>query len=100
MVIALALLSARPGHENDVESELRSLLAATSREDGVRGYSIARDPENRGRFVVYECYADASARAEHFASPHLRAALERLEPALLAEAPVVRFLDEIASLSG
>lgn len=98
MVTVLALLTARPGHEKDVELELRRLLQDTSREAGVKSYFVARDPATSTSFVVYERYLDVAARDAHFASPHLRAALSRLEPRLLAAAPVVRFLDEVEAL--
>ena len=96
MVTVIALLEASPGHETKVESELRSFVLDTSCEEGVSSYFISRDPQNRERLAVYERYTDASARDAHFASAHLRAALGRLEP-LLAEAPTVLFLDEIAA---
>jgi quinol monooxygenase YgiN len=57
-IVLNVLIEAVPGREDDVARELCALLAPTRCEAGCLAYELHRDPENHGRFMFYEKFAN------------------------------------------
>lgn len=74
----LALLEARPGREDELESLLRGMTGPSRAEPGALRYDLWRDPERPARFVLDELYADESAVASHRATAHFQDYLSRI----------------------
>ena len=65
-----ARMRALPGHEDTVARMLAKFAVSVRSEPGNLVFDPWRETGNEGSFFVYEVYADASAFAEHLASPH------------------------------
>jgi quinol monooxygenase YgiN len=63
-------MEAVPGREQELEIQLRALLAPTRSEPGCIAYELHCDPEHAGRFMFYEKFKDQAALDDHLASPH------------------------------
>jgi quinol monooxygenase YgiN len=64
-IILNVQMEAVPGREEDLERELRSLVAPTRKEPGCLAYELHRDPENPGKFMFYEKFKSQAALDEH-----------------------------------
>ena len=64
---------AAPGREEEVANQLKALVAPTRNEAGCLKYLLHRDPENAGKFMFYEEFADESALQAHVQTPHFQA---------------------------
>jgi quinol monooxygenase YgiN len=69
-IIINAHIQAAPGHENELGSELRALVAPSRKEPGVLAYELHLDPERPGSFMFYEKFANQDVLDLHLASPH------------------------------
>jgi quinol monooxygenase YgiN len=65
-------MEAVPGREQDLERELRALLAPTRREPGCVAYELHRDPEDPAKFMFFEKFKSQAALDEHVNAPHFR----------------------------
>ena len=89
----VAIVTARPGHENEVESLFQPLIAGSRQEPGNLRYDLWRDVRE-GRFVVDELYVDHAATDAHRASAHYQAFRAALGD-LLVEPPLTMQCDEV-----
>ncbi len=65
-------IEAAPGREEDLARELSALLAPTRSEAGCLVYQLHRDPEDQGRFMFYEKFANQAALDLHLNAPYFR----------------------------
>jgi quinol monooxygenase YgiN len=65
-------MQAVSGREQDLETQLRCLLAPTRNEAGCLAYELHSDPENPGKFMFYEKFQSQAALDAHVASPHFK----------------------------
>ena len=86
-------LEARPGSGADVAAAIAESQAIrlTRLEPGCAAYDLRRDADAPDRFVMYECWRDLAALAEHLNTPHF-AAVGMVLTKLLAKAPTIRVL--------
>jgi quinol monooxygenase YgiN len=68
--VVIAQYTVRPGEEEQVASALRNMRAPSRAEPGNLDYQVLRDPQQPGRFVLYERYADEAAFQAHLATEH------------------------------
>lgn len=68
----LAILSAKPGQEQALETLVRGMVAPSRDEPGNLRWDIWRDPARPGRFILDELYQDESAVAAHRATAHFK----------------------------
>jgi len=61
-----------PGREADLARELRALVTPTRSEAGCLLYQLHADPENPGKFMFYEKFADQTALDHHVNTPHFK----------------------------
>ncbi len=93
-VVVVALLRAKPGHEDGVATGLGEAAEQTHAEEGCLLYALHRDPEDPTQFALVERWASGEALDEHFTKPYIQALGERAA-ASLAEPPQVRFLEAL-----
>ncbi len=93
-VVVVAVITARPGHEAEVEEAFRAQIAPTHAEDGCLLYALHRDRDVPGRLVFVERWSSPEALAAHAGSAHLRTCAARVE-GLLAAPPEVMVLDAL-----
>ena len=65
-------MEAVPGREQDLERELRALLAPTRSEAGCLTYELHRDPENPAKFMFFEKFKNQAALDEHVNAPYFK----------------------------
>ena len=65
-------MEAVTSREQDLERELRALLAPTRREPGCLAYELHRDPEHPGKFMFYEKFKNQAALDEHVNSSYFK----------------------------
>jgi quinol monooxygenase YgiN len=81
-VHVIALFTAAPGREEELEQVLTGLLAPTRAEAGCRRYDLLRHRDGSGEFAFVEEWDSEEALERHFQTPHLLAAREQF-PALV-----------------
>jgi quinol monooxygenase YgiN len=89
-----AVLEAKPGREQDVESFLRSALPMARAERGTVGwYALRLGP---ARFGIFDTFRDRSGRDAHLAG-EIASALFASAEELLASPPVIEQADVLAA---
>lgn len=69
----LAQITAAPGKEELVRSELEKLVAPTRAEEGCVQYDLHQDNDRPGFFVFYEIWESRALWQAHMNQPHLAA---------------------------
>ncbi|HDR9584074.1 putative quinol monooxygenase [Burkholderia stabilis] len=69
----IASIFPKPEHVQDVEAELRSMVAATRTEPGNRRYDLFREQDGSPGLHLFEIYDDQAAFDAHLASPYFTA---------------------------
>ena len=78
----LAQITAAPGTEDLVRSELEKLVPITRGEDGCIQYDLHVDNETPGFFVFYENWESRELWRAHMNAPHLAAYVAATEGAV------------------
>ena len=78
----LAQITAVPGKEALVRSELERLVDITRAEEGCEQYDLHQDNENPGLFVFYENWQSRELWQQHMSAPHLAAYMAATEGAV------------------
>lgn len=68
----MAILSARPGREEQLRALLDGMTAPSRAEAGNLRYDLWQYQAETGRFVLDELYADQAAVAAHRETPHFK----------------------------
>ena len=63
---------ALPGREEDLIRELSALVEPTRKESGCHTYELHIDPENRGKLMFHEQFANQAALDFHVNSTHFK----------------------------
>jgi len=86
-------LEAKPGHEAEVESFLKSALPLVQQEPGTTAwFAIRMSPTT---FGIFDAFPNDAARQAHL-NGKVAAALIENAPRLLAKAPEIRKIDVLA----
>jgi quinol monooxygenase YgiN len=93
----LALLQAKPGREADVAAFLESGRPIVEQEEGTRVWYAFRVDEHT--FGIFDAFEDEAGRQAHL-SGQIPAALAKVGPDLLAQAPDIRTVDVLATKPG
>ena len=78
----LAQITAAPGKEDLVRTELEKLVPITRAEAGCIQYDLHVDNENPGFFVFYENWESRELWQDHMNAPHLAAYMQATEGAV------------------
>jgi quinol monooxygenase YgiN len=70
---------ALPGREDDLTRELSALVEPTRKEPGCLVYELHVDPENPGKLMFYEKFADQAALDFHVSTSHFKKLLSYRE---------------------
>lgn len=113
-MVILAEYRAAPGREDQVTAAVTEMVSATRAEQGCLEYQAQRDPDQPGRVLLYERYADQAALDAHRASAHFQqlvlgtivpavtdrtvTVLEPVEPASGAARPPAALPDQVIEL--
>ena len=76
----LARFVAKTGKEDALKSVLIALVPPTRRELGCYQYDLLMDASNPRQFCFVEKWDDDLALDQHLTSPHVKGALEKIEP--------------------
>ncbi len=87
----IAILKAKPEHEDSLRRRLMELVGPTRREQGCREYTLHEDTDHPGEFVFYEIWASQADLDRHMATPPLQALFASLD-SMLAEPLTLRKL--------
>ncbi len=68
----IAKWKAKSGSEEQLNKELRSLLAPTRAEEGCINYDLHRSVEEPGTFMFYENWESRPLWEQHMESPHIQ----------------------------
>lgn len=77
-VMNIAILTAKPGQEAELESLLRGMVRPSRAEPGNLRWDIWQVQDEPGRFVLNELYKDDAGLAAHRATPHFQNYLSRI----------------------
>ncbi|WP_159981606.1 MULTISPECIES: putative quinol monooxygenase [unclassified Novosphingobium] len=75
MIVLAGHLKTAPELVEELADALRSLVAATLKEDGCLGYHFAVDSREQGTVLAYERWRDEDALAVHLGQPAVQALL-------------------------
>lgn len=78
----LAQITAAPGKEDLVRTELEKLVPITRSEQGCLQYDLHQDNENPGFFVFYENWENRDLWQKHMNAPHLAAYMKATDGAV------------------
>ena len=78
----LAQITAKPGHEGLVRTELEKLVPLTRAETGCLQYDLHQDNENPSFFVFYENWENRELWQTHMNAPHLAAYMQATDGAV------------------
>lgn len=70
LLVVVATLVAKPGHEATLKSALEAVVPPSRAEAGCSRYELHSDNDQPGRFIVLEEWRDAEALRLHEAAPH------------------------------
>jgi len=84
----VAVFTAKPGKEDELEALFRGLIETTLKEEGCISYQLNRDLKHPGRFVWIEEWESEAALERHLAAPHLQALAAKL-PECAASSDVI-----------
>ncbi|MBU2667173.1 antibiotic biosynthesis monooxygenase [Actinoplanes bogorensis] len=76
----LGFARARPGHEDEVERLILSLVEPLRAEDGALEFHVHRDRADRGLFVIYEMFRSKQHLEKHLAQAYTRAFIAGIGP--------------------
>lgn len=93
-VTVIAILTARPGKEDELRALLMALIEPTRKEAGCLNYDLHELPGRPGRFMFHENWESQAHLDAHFQSVHLTSALRRLDE-LTVEAPTIEIWRQI-----
>jgi len=93
----LALLQAKPGREAEVAAFLESGRPIVEQEEGTRVWYAFRVDEHT--FGIFDAFEDEAGRQAHLTG-QIPAALAKVGPDLLAQAPDIRTVDVLAVKPG
>jgi len=94
-ITVIAKAQAKPGHEDELERELRGTVVPTHAEEGNLHFSLHRSVTEPGVVVAVERWASKDALDAHFETPHIKALLDRTQD-LLAAPPDVQVLQHLS----
>jgi len=86
----VAIVQAKPGHEQHVADILKEAVGPSRDEEGCLEYSLHQDREVAGRFVFIECWIDAEALEAHDRTAHFLRLGQVLPPHVEGEAEILR----------
>ncbi len=99
MIIVSGVMTVDPAKHDRMVELARDVAAASLEEPGCRAYGFWADPDQPGRFRVFEEWASQEALTEHFAAPHFAAFGEGLGEVGVTSMDVHRYIDpEVADL--
>ncbi|WP_236795592.1 putative quinol monooxygenase [Amycolatopsis sp. GM8] len=88
MIAVVGRYLARPGTEEEVAQRLREYAPIVRAEPGCAGFTVYRNRDEPGEFVLHEIYQAQEELDAHLSSPHYEAvARARIHP-LLADRQV------------
>ncbi|WP_296950393.1 putative quinol monooxygenase [uncultured Massilia sp.] len=90
----VAIVTAKPGLEQQLEERFRGVIAATHAEDGCNVYQLNRDTANPRRFVWIEDWESQEHLDRHLATAHIKALFSSF--ADLVESSEVIVLEHLA----
>lgn len=91
----VAVVQAKPGHEEAVADILRAATAPSRAELGCLFYTPHADLDVPGRFTFIERWVSQAALDEHCLTPHFTAMVEALGPHIDGELELVSRLDPL-----
>ena len=68
----VAIITAKPGMEQQLEANFRAVISATHAEEGCQVYQLNRDTDNPRRFVWIEDWASRDHLDRHLATDHIK----------------------------
>jgi quinol monooxygenase YgiN len=96
----VAILTAKAGHESELEKLLHGMTAPSRAEPDNLQYDLWQDTDNPGRFVLDELYRNAAAVTSHRATAHFQHYLSRINELAERTAVVVRGVDVVGKRDG
>jgi quinol monooxygenase YgiN len=73
MIVVSGVITVDPAQHDRTVALGRDVAAASRQEPGCREYGFWADPDEPGRFRVFEEWDSQEALEEHFATPHFAA---------------------------
>lgn len=86
----VAIIQAKPGHEEAVTNILKEAVEPSRNEDGCLEYTLHQDRELAGRFVFIERWGDADSLSAHERTAHFLRLGELLPPCVEDKAETLR----------
>lgn len=78
MIVVSGIIELDPANRDTAVALTDTLVAATLEEEGCISYGFWLDPNDDGRFRVFEEWKDQDALDAHFTEPHMAAFMEGL----------------------
>lgn len=93
MIVVSGVLTVDPAHHQRMVELGRTVAEASRAEAGCLEYGVWADPDDPGRFRVFEEWVSQEALEEHFATPHFAAFGAGLGEVGVQDMAVHRYVD-------
>lgn len=93
MIVVSGVITVDPSDHDAMASAGRVVAEASRQEAGCLEYGLWVDPDDPGRFRVFEEWVSQEALEEHFATPHFAAFGAALGNVTLRDMAVNRYVD-------
>lgn len=97
MIIVIAMMKAKAGKEQAMETALRDILPKVQAEEGTLSYAVHRVRKEPQKFFIYEKYRDKAALVHHSSAPYFTELFAQLAP-LLEGSPTIDICELLASI--
>ena len=68
----LAIFTAKPGKEKELETALRAMIEPSLAEEGCINYDLHQSTTNKNEFMFYENWVSKEAHEKHGTSAHIQ----------------------------
>ncbi len=97
MLVVVAVMKAKEGFEQEMETALRDMIPKVEAEEGTLTYALHRARKDPGKFLMYEKYQDKASFSFHSATPYFAELFGKIAP-LLDGDPAIDIYEELSAI--
>ncbi len=97
MLVVVAVMKAKAGMEQELESALRNIVPKVEAEKDTLIYTLHRAKKEPGKFLMYEKYPNKEALTQHSSTPYFMELFGKIG-LILDGAPVIDIYEELVGI--
>jgi quinol monooxygenase YgiN len=97
MLVVVAVMKAKAGMEQEMESALKDMIPKVDKEDGTLVYTLHRAKKEPQKFLMYEKYLNKEALNHHSTTPYFTELFGKIGP-MIDGTPTIDIYEELAGI--